>query len=133
MKFLSVILLFISFVSYSQKINIKISADKTIVEEEFPVSIKFETDAAGNLNIDLSDSFVKLNSSNGSNQTYDRETRKPVVYYYLIQQGYFNKAGTYKIRAVYEVAGKKYKSNTIKIKVVKKTATKKLNLKVEYA
>lgn len=131
------ILLFFTFsfveLSYSQSLNIKISADKTIVEEEFPVTIKIESNTPGKLKLNLPDSFIKTNTSNGANQSYDRTKQQPIVRYYYLQSGFFKKEGTYKINATIEMNGKQIKTNTIKLKVVKKTPSKKINSKKEYA
>ena len=135
MKYLILLLFTFSFVqlSYSQNLNIKISADKTIVEEEFPVTIKIISNQPGVLNLNLPPSFFKTNTSNGTNQTFDRETRKPIVNYYFLQSGFFKKEGKYKIKATIEINGKTYKTNTIRIKVAKKTPSQKVNSKKEYA
>jgi hypothetical protein len=135
MRYLICIIFTFSFIqlTYSQKLNIKISADKTIVEEDFPVTIKVESNQPGVLNLNLPASFVKTNTSNSTNRSYDRTTREPVLQYFFYQYGSFNKEGDYKINVTIEINGKRYKTNTIRIKVVKKTPSKKINSKKEYA
>lgn len=128
------LVLFLSFVSYttgfSQKAIFRLSCDKTIVEEEFPVSLKIETNQQGVLNFDVPASFVKRNTSNTVSRKQNPTTRQVEQTILFTQHGLFTKEGTYKIRATLNVDGKLLRSNQLKIKVVKKTkpALKDLNL-----
>lgn len=120
-----------TFVS-AQKPMLKLSADKTILEEGFPISIKFETNQSGQIQFNVPSSFQRTTQSRGSNQSSARGSRQ--VTYYFMQHGFFKTAGTYKINAVfYDANGKKHKSNTIRVKVVKKTPSQRKDPKKEYA
>jgi|GEM_PF-5322857 len=118
---------FASFVAIkvdSQALNIKLSSDKTIVEEGFPVTIKFEANKGGQLILDLPPTFKKTNSSNGMNRSIDQKNQKVTVRHYNLQSGAFEKEGKYRIKGVYIVDGKRIKTNIIQIKVVRKTPSK---------
>lgn len=123
-------LLFFVFASFvaikvdSQTLNIKLSSDKTIVEEGFPVTIKFEANKGGQLILDLPPTFKKTNSSNGMNRSIDQKNQKVTVRHYNLQSGTFEKEGKYRIKGVYVVNGKRIKTNIIQIKVVRKTPSK---------
>lgn len=108
----------------SQTLNIKLSSDKTIVEEGFPVTIKFEANKGGQLILDLPPAFKKTNSSSGMNRSIDQKNQKVTVKYYNLQSGVFEKEGKYRIKGVYVVDGKRIRTNIIQIKVVKKTPPK---------
>lgn len=110
---------------------LKLSADKTILEEGFPISIKFETNKLGQFQFNLPASFQKTTQSNGANQSSARGARQ--VTYYFTQHGFFKTAGTYKINAVFYINGEKYKSNKIRVKVVKKTPSQRKDPTKEYA
>ncbi|HRO76771.1 MAG TPA: BatD family protein [Crocinitomicaceae bacterium] len=120
----------VTFVS-AQKPMLKLSADKTILEEGFPISIKFETNKLGQFQFNLPASFQKTTQSNGANQSSARGARQ--VTYYFTQHGFFKTAGTYKINAVFYINGEKYKSNKIRVKVVKKTPSQRKDPTKEYA
>lgn len=119
-----------TFVS-AQKPMLKLSADKTILEEGFPISIKFETNQAGQIQFNVPSAFQRTTQSRGSNQSSARGARQ--VTYYFTQHGFFKTAGTYKINAAFYVNGKKYKSNKIRVKVVKKTPSQRKDPRKEYA
>lgn len=135
---LKYVLLFV-FVSFSvikvdsQTLNIKLSSDKTIVEEGFPVTIKFEANKGGQLILDLPPAFKKTNSSNGMNRSIDQKNQKVIVRHYNLQSGAFEKEGKYKIKGTFVVDGKRIKTNVIQIRVVKKTPSKTINTGAGYS
>lgn len=128
--FLVLLLSFFMFASgvISQTINIKLSSDKTIVEAGFPVQIKFESNTQGQLTMKLPMSFVKGSTSKNTLQSINPNTGKSNVNLSFVQGGIFTEPGKYKVFATYIVNGKKYKSNKITIKVVKKTSSKNTEL-----
>jgi len=120
--FFLICLLAFGVTCFSQKKpDIQLFIDKTIVEEGVPITVTFKTNENGKLVFNFPKDFKKLNQSKTVNQGFNRKTGKPYFVYSLSQAGVFSKKGKYKIQAIFMIGNKHYKSNVVRVKVVKKT------------
>jgi len=124
MRFILVIYLFYSCISYAQRPLVQLDVSPKEAEIGQSITITVKANVQGELEVDLPKAFESGNSTMSSmQQEIDYNTGKVVTYFIHSESGSFNRSGSYTVGPAYIRRGNKvFKSNSAAISIRKEEA-----------